>query len=96
MLSISRRQLERIFKSGYGTSPKTFQRIIRFRNAYEAFYQISTAPDWQDISHYYGYSDQAHFIREFKEFAAEVPSSVYQYDQQYFRRHDKPVVINQS
>ncbi|GAB3949913.1 hypothetical protein GCM10028805_27050 [Spirosoma harenae] len=85
-LSISRRQLERSFKDCYGTSPKMYQRIIRFRNAYESFQQTSTAPNWLDVSYNFGYSDQAHFIRDFKEFSDEVPTLVYQDTDQYFRR----------
>ncbi|GAB4020379.1 helix-turn-helix domain-containing protein [Spirosoma koreense] len=84
-LAISKRQLERSFKDTYGTTPKVYQRIIRFRNAYESFQQTSTAPNWLDISYNLGYADQAHFIRDFREFANEVPTIVYHDPGQYFR-----------
>lgn len=77
-LYVSKRQLERSFKENYGTTPKTYQRIIRFRNAYECVHQTATAPDWLDISYTFGYSDQAHFIRDFKEFSDEVPTMLFQ------------------
>lgn len=88
-LSISKRQLERRFKDNYGTSPKMYQRIIRFRNAYESLQHAKAAPNWLDVSYNLGYSDQAHFIRDFKEFSNEVPSLIYQEFHQanhYFRR----------
>ena len=85
-LCVSKRQLERSFKDNYGTTPKTYQRIVRFRNAYEYFYQTSTAPDWLDISYTFGYSDQAHFIRDFKEFSDDVPTVVFQDAKQTFRK----------
>ncbi|MCK8494677.1 helix-turn-helix transcriptional regulator [Spirosoma sp. RP8] len=88
-LAVSKRQLERSFKNSYGTSPKMYQRIIRFRNAYESFQQTSRTPNWLDISYNFGYSDQAHFIRDFKEFSNEVPTLVYQDTEQYFRRPAK-------
>ncbi|UFH56385.1 AraC family transcriptional regulator [Spirosoma sp. KNUC1025] len=83
---VSKRQLERSFKDNYGTTPKMYQRIIRFRNAYEYFYQKPTAPDWQDISYTFGYSDQAHFIRDFKEFTDDVPTVVFNDTNQQFQR----------
>lgn len=85
-LAISKRQLERSFKDTYGTSPKMYQRIIRFRNAYESFQQTSTTPNWLDVSYTFGYADQAHFIRDFKEFSDDVPTLVYQDTNQYFRQ----------
>lgn len=87
-LYVSKRQLERSFKDNYGTTPKLYQRIIRFRNAYESFQQTTT-PNWLDVSYNFGYSDQAHFIREFKEFSDDVPTLLFQDSGQYFRRPDR-------
>ncbi|QRR00308.1 helix-turn-helix transcriptional regulator [Dyadobacter sandarakinus] len=84
-LSISKRQLERSFKDHYGTSPKLYQRIIRFRHAYESFQQTAATPNWLDVSYNFGYADQAHFIRDFKEFSNDVPTLVYQDVNQHFR-----------
>ncbi|CAN5171215.1 hypothetical protein BH09BAC4_BH09BAC4_36940 [soil metagenome] len=88
-LYVSKRQLERSFKDNYGTTPKLYQRIIRFRNAYESFQQTATTPNWLDVSYNFGYSDQAHFIRDFKEFSDDVPTLVFQDSGQYFRRPDR-------
>ncbi|MPR36980.1 DUF6597 domain-containing transcriptional factor [Salmonirosea aquatica] len=88
-LFVSKRQLERSFKDNYGTTPKLYQRIIRFRNAYESFQQTTDAPNWLDVSYNFGYSDQAHFIRDFKEFSNNVPTLVYHDSEQFFRRPNK-------
>ena len=88
-LFISKRQLERSFKDNFGTTPKTYQRIIRFRNAYEYFHQTSTTPSWLDISYNFGYADQAHFIRDFKEFTNDVPTLVFHDTEQHFRVPNK-------
>ncbi|WP_353721177.1 AraC family transcriptional regulator [Dyadobacter sp. 676] len=92
-LYISKRQLERVFKDHYGTTPKMYQRIIRFRNAYESFCSAPSTPNWAEISYNSGYADQAHFIRDFKEFTREVPTHVFQDRYQYFRLPDKQVMF---
>lgn len=84
-LYVSKRQLERSFKDKYGTTPKMYQRIIRFRNAYESFQQKTTVPNWLDVSHTFGYSDQAHFIREFKTFTNDAPTMVFNGQSPYYR-----------
>lgn len=85
-LYISKRQLERSFKDTYGTTPKMYQRIIRFRSAYESLQKRSTtAPNWLDISYNCGYADQAHFIRDFKQFTDVVPTVVFEDSGKYHR-----------
>lgn len=75
-LYISERQLQRSFKDVFGTSPKTYLRIIRFRNAYEYVQRAENEISWADVSYNFGYADQAHLIRDFKEFAGEVPTII--------------------
>lgn len=73
-LYISKRQLERTFKQQMGATPKTYQRMIRFRAAYRyARSRQTTGLRWTDVSYESGYADQAHFIREFREFTGETP-----------------------
>ena len=85
-LYISERQLQRSFKDMMGTSPKTYTRIIRFRNAYQQIKQANGEKiSWTDISYDFGYSDQAHFIRDFKEFSGAVPSLVIQDNCQFYQ-----------
>ena len=91
-LSISKRQLERSFKDNYGPTPKMYQRIIRFRSAYESLHQKPTMPNWLDVSYHFGYSDQAHFIRDFKEFTNDAPAALFQDHDQYYRQPGRQLV----
>lgn len=73
-LAVSPRQLQRVFKDQVGASPKTYGRIIRFSNAYKQMQQLQEAGGWAGLSYLLGYADQAHFIREFKEFSGLIPN----------------------
>ncbi|MBU7320633.1 AraC family transcriptional regulator [Paenibacillus oleatilyticus] len=73
--NISARQLQRLFDGRIGLGPKTFCGIVRFQNILrdaERHPKLS----WQEIAGAYGYCDQAHFIRDFKRFYGELPSSL--------------------
>ena len=71
---VSPRQLQRSFRTTLGTGPKTYMRIIRFRNAFNQIQRLEQHGGWAGLSYELGYSDQAHFIRDFKEFTGTVPS----------------------
>ncbi|MEQ8475848.1 helix-turn-helix transcriptional regulator [Fulvivirga sp.] len=72
-LGVSERTLERQFKKAIGLSPKFYSRIIRFTYI---FFQIKRGKEpWLDITYDSGYYDQAHFIKNFKEFTGESPSA---------------------
>lgn len=74
-LYVSERQLQRSFRDVLGTSPKTYTRIIRFRNAYRQLRHTRQQEiSWASLSYDHGYADQAHFIRDFKEFSGVSPS----------------------
>lgn len=75
-LAVSPRQLQRVFKEQLGTTPKTYGRIIRFSNVYKQIYSLDRNGGWAGISHDFGYADQAHFIREFKEFSGLIPNAM--------------------
>ena len=66
------RNLERIFRTYIGLSPKFFGRIIRFNKIFELV-QIED-PSWSDLVFETGYYDQSHFIRNFKAFTGEDPT----------------------
>jgi AraC-like DNA-binding protein len=55
------------FKTYFGLTPKVFHRIFRFN---EILKQIQNKENlvWPQITYEFGYSDQSHFIKEFKEF----------------------------
>lgn len=72
---LSLRQFERVSKERIGLPPKVFARLVRFSKAYrlhENFPQLS----WTNIAYECGYFDQAHLIREFKEFAGVAPGII--------------------
>lgn len=71
-LGISLRQLERRFENRVGLSPKLFGRIQRFRHV---FHEIDESrPDWVDAAVACGYYDQAHLIRDFRDFSGKTPA----------------------
>ncbi len=87
-LSVSPRHLQRVFKDELGASPKTYGRIIRFSNAYKLMQQLDETGGWAGLSYYLGYADQAHFIREFKEFSGLIPNVMLHDDGQIFGKQD--------
>lgn len=84
-LNISRRQLERSFRDTFGTSPKTYTRIIRFRNTYSFLLKKRAASIWTDAAYNFGYADQAHFIKEFKTFAGVLPTGMIHNSVEFFQ-----------
>lgn len=78
-IGISERSLERYFKTYIGLSPKFYSRVIRFSN----IFNLIQNPDfkWTDVSYLAGFYDQSHFIKNFKEFTGEEPST-YGFDEQ--------------
>lgn len=75
-LYVSERQLQRSFKDTLGTGPKTYLRIIRFRNVYQHLQQAGHRLNLADVTYSFGYADQAHFIRDFKSFSGTVPGNL--------------------
>ena len=63
--------------------PKAYQRIIRFRNAYEYLQQNEGNFSWANVSYNFGYSDQAHFIRDFKKFTGALPTAIVLHNEQF-------------
>lgn len=73
ILGISERQLERSFKKVTGVTPKFYSRIIRFNYIFTI---VKNGNDsWIRVALESGYFDQSHFIKNFKEFTGEEPSS---------------------
>ena len=71
--NLSTRQLQRQFQDVVGVSAKTLARSIRFEKVRK---QLMLDPDQSltALAYEHGYADQAHFIRDFKEFADRTPS----------------------
>ena len=70
---ISMRQLDRQFKEQIGISPKHYMRITRL-NEVRRLLNNNYGMDLTTVAYHCGYSDQAHFINEFKSFTGELPN----------------------
>lgn len=73
---ISQRQLRRLFEYYIGDTPKTFSKVVRFQNILRA--KPSTQSLRQNKLFFdVGYYDQAHFIKEFKNFYGVTPTKAF-------------------
>jgi len=71
-LNVSARRLERQFLTHVGMSPKLFSRLVRFDRVVRDLGRRGAVP-WSQFALAHGYSDQAHFINEFREIAGVTP-----------------------
>jgi len=72
-LCISNRGLQKLFKKHIGMSPAYYRKIIRFNKAVQLLINDFDNSLTQ-VSHASGYFDQAHFIKDFREFGGISPS----------------------
>ncbi len=79
--SAERRRLERQFSRYVGLSPKRYSRIVRLKNIFESVQGNDAS--WGDVVFDHDYFDQAHFIRDFREFTGCSPSA-YGFDENNF------------
>jgi AraC-like DNA-binding protein len=70
---ISKRQLEREFKSKIGISPKHYLRLTRI-NEVLRFLSSKQSIDLTSVAYHCGYFDQAHFIHDFKRITGKNPT----------------------
>jgi hypothetical protein len=73
---LSQRQLRRYFEYYVGDTAKTFSQVVRFQNI------LNAKPSTQSLKQNkiffdLGYYDQAHFIKEFKNFYGVTPSKAF-------------------
>jgi AraC-like DNA-binding protein len=72
--NVSNRYLQKILADKVGFGPKKLQRILRFQQALNQL-NSSSASSLTAIAYDSGYSDQSHFIREFRAFTGFAPSA---------------------
>jgi len=70
----SERNFERTFKDVIGLTPYQYSRIIRFQHAVRVL-QAGKRESHARLSYELGYSDQSHYIRDFKEFSGLTPGN---------------------
>jgi AraC-like DNA-binding protein len=68
----SRRHLATRFREHVGLAPKTFARVVRFSRAV-GLIQRGIGGSFAELAYECGYFDQAHLIRDFREFAGTTP-----------------------
>lgn len=73
---ISPRQLRRLFEFYIGDTAKTFSKVVRFQNILRAK-PSSQSLRQNKLFFDVGYYDQAHFIKEFKNFYGVTPSKAF-------------------
>ena len=73
---VNRRQLERRFSAAIGLSPKQLTKIIRLQNALKMMIE-KPSDSLTALAYESGYYDQAHFIKDFKEFTGISPKQFF-------------------
>ena len=76
--ALSQRQLERIFNFNIGTSPKAFSSLLRYQLLWQ---EMIFSPSFNilDAVEKYGYTDQAHLLRDFKSRHLMTPKNAVSY-----------------
>jgi AraC-like DNA-binding protein len=76
-LALSPRQFQRLIREAIGMGPKNFCLLTRFQQTVRELL-LRKETDYLAIALDAGYFDQSHFIKEFKRFTQETPSSFLQ------------------
>lgn len=72
-LQCSTRQLEKQFKQHIGLTPKELTRILRVRGVVDTLQNLGSTHSLAQVAMEYGFYDQAHFIRVFKQMVYHSP-----------------------
>lgn len=59
-----------LFHEQVGMAPKRYARIVRLN----ALLKEVSSSNWADLAARFGYYDQPHFVREFREFSGTTPT----------------------
>lgn len=83
------KQYGRLFREYVGMNPKEYGRIARFQRALRMM-QLGSR-DYAYIAYSNGYSDQSHFIRDFRQFSGMTPKQLTAYQTPYSDLYTVPV-----
>ena len=72
-VNLSQRRLIELFRNEVGVTPKLYCRVQRFRAVIRTI-EHQDHVDWADIAISSGYTDQSHFIHDFREFSGLRPT----------------------
>lgn len=75
-VNLNRRMLARKFSSDVGLSPKQLSKIVRLQTSLKALLAKENTK-LTDLAYEQQYFDQAHFIKEFREFTGITPKEFY-------------------
>jgi AraC-like DNA-binding protein len=75
-MNVHRRSIERKFTSAIGMSPKQLSRVVRLQATLKMLQQQNFT-SLTSLAYENGYYDQAHFIKDFKEFTGMSPKLFY-------------------
>jgi AraC-like DNA-binding protein len=75
-VQINRRNMERRFASAIGISPKQLSKVVRLQATLRMLEQKKFS-NLTSLAYENGYYDQAHFIKDFREFTGMSPKSFY-------------------
>lgn len=75
-MNISKRNIERKFVTAIGMSPKQLSKVVRLQAAMKMLEQKKFS-NLTSLAYENGYYDQAHFIKDFKEFTGMSPKSFF-------------------
>ena len=75
-LGLSGRQLELRFKERVGIGPKLLARMVRFQRIFQAL-EARASRRWGRVAAECGYYDQAHLIRDFRQFTGQTPAAFF-------------------
>jgi AraC-like DNA-binding protein len=70
---VTARTIERRVREHAGLPPNVMRRVLRFRRAFRLLDQAAPGT-WAQVAAHAGYFDQAHLIRDFRQFAGAAPS----------------------
>lgn len=74
LTGMSKRRLERVFKTEIGITPKVIQRLLRFNIIRDAI-ENNSSLNWWELVVKYGFYDHPHLINEFKKFSGITPKA---------------------
>lgn len=86
---LGKKQYGRLFREYIGMNPKEYGRIARFQRALRMM-QLGSH-DYADIAYANGYSDQSHFIRDFRQFSSMTPTQLTEFQTPYSDLYTVPV-----